>query len=132
MNEILDIEMIIKRQKYPLIYNLGIIIIIIILIFLYKTYYINKGIAKDNHLELLVKLDDIQYIYNNQEITIDNIIYDYTIVHITEDIYVDELYNNYKYVYLKIDQLNNLDNYVYEIKLIKENKKIIEHLKDYV
>jgi hypothetical protein len=139
MNEILDIEIILKKQKYPFVYNIGVIIIIILLIFLYvsftysyKTYYITKGTIKDNYLELIVNITDMKYITNNNIVTIDNKLYHYSINKISEDLYVDELYNNYKNIYLKVDDLYNVNNYVYEIKLVKENKKLIEYLKDYV
>ena len=31
--------------------------------------------------------------------------------------------NNYKYVYLEVNNLTNINNYVYEVKIKKENKK---------
>lgn len=139
MNDILDIEIILKKQKYHPIYNIGYILVIIIFIFIYisyiykyKTYYITKGTIKDNNLELLVNLNDIKYISNNNILKIDNIIYSYHISKISKEIYVDESLNNYKYIYLDVDNLSNIDNYVYEVKLEKENKRIIEYLKDYL
>ena len=45
---------------------------------------------------------------------------------------MDDYLNNYKYIYLKVNDLNNIDNYVYEIKLVKKNKKLIEYLKEYI
>ena len=139
MNDILDIEIILKKQKYHYIYNIGYILIIIISIFVYvsyiykyKTYYITKGTIKDNNLELLVNLNDIKYISNNNFLEIDNILYSYNINKISEDLYVDDSLNNYKYIYLNVYNLSNIDNYVYEVKLEKENKKIIEYIKDYL
>ena len=139
MNDILDIEIILKKQKYHPIYNIGYILIIIISIFIYisciykyKTYYITKGTIKDNNLELLVNIDDIKYISNNNILEIDNILYSYNINKINKEIYVDDSLNNYKYIYLNVDNLSNINNYVYEVKLEKENKKIIEYLKDYL
>ena len=32
----------------------------------------------------------------------------------------------------KYDNLSNIENYVYEVKLPKENKQIIKHIKDYL
>ena len=50
MNDILDVEIILKRKKYSPIYNVGIILIIIFLIIVYilftyqyQIYYISKG-----------------------------------------------------------------------------------------
>ena len=139
MTDILDIEIILKKQKYPLIYNIGFILIIILIVFLYiscvykyQSYYITKGTIKDNTLELLVNIDDIKYIFNQNKLTIDDRLYNYNIKSISENLYVDESLNNYKYIYLEIPNLSNINNYVYEVKLQKENKKIIEYLKDYL
>lgn len=139
MNDILDIEIILKKQKYSKIYNIGLVLLIILLIFIYvsfiytyKTYYINKGTMIDGNLKLLVNLDDIKYVTTNNSLKIDNIYYKYQISKISEELYVDETLNNYKYIYLKVNNLNNINNYVYEIKLVKENKKLIEYLKEYI
>ena len=139
MNDILDIEIILKRQKYHPIYNVGFILIIIIISFLYisfvynyKTYYITSGTMDNGTLKILVNVDDIKYINNNHQVKIDDSLYEYYISQISEELYVDESFRNYKYLYLKINNLNNVDNYVYAIKLLKENKKIIEYLREYL
>lgn len=139
MNDILDIEIILKKQTYHKIYNIGLILIIILLIFLYiscvykyQSYYISRGIVKDNTLELLVNLDDIKYFYNQNIIKIENRDYKYQIKSISEKLYVDESLNNYKYLYLEVNNLKYINNYVYEVKIPKENKKIIEYLKEYL
>jgi len=139
MNDILDIEIILKKQKKTKIYNIGLVLLIILLIFIYvsfiytyKIYYINKCTMIDGNLKLLVNLDDIKYITNNNSLKIDNIYYEYQISKISEELYVDETLNNYKYIYLKVNNLNNINNYVYEIKLVKENQKLIEYLKEYI
>lgn len=138
MNDILDIEIILTRKKYPKIYNLGIIISIIILIFIYiiftynyQTYYISKGKALNNNLELLVDIEDIKYITNNKVIILDGQAYNYIVSSIGNDLLVDETYNNYQYVYLKISNLNTLNNYVYEVKIPKENQKLVKYFKKY-
>ena len=138
MSDILDIEIILKKQKYHFIYNIGFIFIIIILIFFYisfiykyKTYYITKGTMLDGNIQLLVNVVDLKYIINNHLIEINSYHYEYDVIKISEELYVDESLNNYKYIYLKVKNLNNIDNYVYEVKLVKENKKIIEYLKEY-
>lgn len=138
MNDILDIEIILTRKKYPKIYNLGIIISIIILIFIYiiftynyQTYYISKGKVLNNNLELLVNIEDIKHITNNKVIILDGQAYNYMVSSIGNDLLVDETYNNYQYVYLKISNLNTLNNYVYEVKIPKENQKLVKYFKKY-
>ena len=139
MNEILDVEIVLNKNKYHKIYNIGTILILIILIFIYtttiykyQTYIITKGKIKDNYLELLLDIKDIGYFSKQNELIIDNKIYYYEIVSISDNLYIDELYNNYKYIYLKINNLNNINNYVYEVKVKKENKRIIKYLTDYL
>ena len=139
MNDILDIESIIKKQKYSFIYNIGTVLIIILLCFIYisftykyQTYYTSKGNIKNNTLELLVHINDIKYVKNNNVISLDNITYIYNINKISSETYVDDSYETYKYIYLDIYNLNKIENYVYEVKLKKENKKIIEYIKDYL
>ena len=139
MNDIIDIEIILKKQKYHPIYNIGTILIIIVLLFIYitfiykyKTYYITKGTMINGNIKLLVDIDDIKYISNNNILTIDSNNYTYSIKEIDNNLYVDDSLNNYKYIYIKVNNLNNLDNYVYEIKFVKENKQIIEYLKEYI
>ena len=138
VNDILDIEIILTRKKYPKIYNLGILISIIILIFVYiiftynyQTYYISKGKVLNNNLELLVNIEDIKYITNNKVIILDGQAYNYIVSSIGNDLLVDETYNNYQYVYLKISNLNTLNNYVYEVKIPKENQKLVKYFKKY-
>ena len=139
MNDIIDIEIILKKQKYHPIYNIGTILIVIVLLFIYitfiykyKTYYITKGTMINGNIKLLVDIDDIKYISNNNILTIDSNNYIYSIKEIDNNLYVDDSLNNYKYIYIKVNNLNNLDNYVYEIKFVKENKQIIEYLKEYI
>lgn len=140
MNEILDIEIILNNNKYHKIYDISTILIICICIFIYvtimynyQTYYITKGRIIDNKLELMVSLENIKYITNQNNLILDNNkTYNYKIVRISDEIYLDEAYNNYKYIYLEVKNLNNIDNYVYDLKIKKENKKIIEYLKDYL
>lgn len=139
MNDILDIEIVLNKQKYPIIYNIGLLIFIVLLAFSYtsytyqyKAYYITKGTVIDGNIKLFVQIDDIKYFTNNDKLIIDNLSYDYIVDRIDEEMYVDASFNNYKYVYLKVKNLNNINNYVYEIKLVKDNKKIIEYLKEYL
>lgn len=139
MNNVLEIDLILNRKKYSKIYNIFLIILTIILIFIYiiftykyQSYYLIKGKIINNKLELLVNINDIKYIKNNTNLKIDNTIYSYKITTISNEILIDENYNNYKYIYLNIDNLSNIDNYVYEVKIPKENKILAKYIKDYI
>ena len=138
MNDILDIEIILKRKKYSPIYNVGIILVIIFLIIVYilftyqyQTYYISKGKVLNNKLELIVDVNDIKYIKNNSLIKLDDTYYNYSIEKISEELIIDNLYNNYQYVYLEVDGLKEKDNYVYQIKIPKEKQILAKYLKQY-
>lgn len=138
MNDILDVEIILKRKKYSPIYNVGIILVIIFLIIVYilftyqyQTYYISKGKVLDNKLELIVDVNDIKYIKNNSLIKLDDTYYNYSIEKIGEELIIDNLYNNYQYVYLEVDGLKEKDNYVYQIKIPKEKQILAKYLKKY-
>ena len=94
--------------------------IIIIILFLYvintykyQSYYITKGIVKDNFIELLVPINDLKYVTDNKQIILDGKKYSYNVNEISKDIYVDDKYNNYKYIYIDIPGLSSVNNYVY-------------------
>ena len=138
MNENLEIDLILNRKVYSKIYNLTSVITIILLIFIYiiftykyQSYYISKGKMKNNKLELLVNIDDIKNIQNNNILLINNKPYAYKISSIDSELFLDDFYDNYQYIYLEINGLTNIDNYVYEIKIKKSNKTIAEYFKEY-
>ena len=71
MDNLLEIDLILNRKKYPKIYNTSLIILIIIIVFIYiiftykyQSYYVIKGKMINNKLELLVNINDIKYIKN--------------------------------------------------------------------
>lgn len=139
MDNIFEIDMILNKKKYSKIYNPSILIIIIILIFIYiiftykyQSYYVSKGKMVDNKLELIININDLKYIQNNHTLKIDDQTYRYQISSISMETYVDETYESYKYIYLEINNLTNIDNYVYEIKIPKENKYLSKYLKEYL
>ena len=139
MYNLLEIDLILNRKKYSKIYNTSLIITIIILVFIYiiftykyQSYYLIKGKINNNQLELLVNINDIKYIKDNNSLSIDNKKYSYKLTTISNDILVDDNYNNYKYIYLKVDNLTNINNFVYEVKIPKENKTLAKYLKDYL
>ena len=137
MNDLLDIEVILQRKKYSKIYNFGTIMIIILLIFIYiistytyESYYTIKGKAIDNKIELLINPEDIIYIEENSSLELDNITYQYTIDNIGSELLIDENYNNYQQVSLKILNLSSIDNRIYEVSIPKERVSLAKYLKN--
>lgn len=139
MHENLVIDLIIGRQKYSKVYNFTWILLVILLIttyviftYRYQTYYLLKGRMINNEIELLVPIEEIEIIQKNHNLIINNTKYNYKITHINQELYIDEYYQNYCYIYLKVNNLTNLDNWVYDIKIPKENKILAKYLKDYL
>lgn len=137
MNDLLDIEVILQRKKYPKIYNFESIMIIILLIFIYiistytyESYYTIKGKVIDNKIELLINPEDIIYIEENSSLKLDNITYQYTIDNIGSELLIDENYNNYQYVYLKILDFSSINNRIYEVSIPKERVSLAKYLKN--
>lgn len=137
MNDLLDIEVILQRKKYSKIYNFGTIMIIILLIFIYiistytyESYYTIKGKAIDNKIELLINPEDIIYIEENSSLELDNITYQYTIDNIDSELLIDENYNNYQHVSLKILNFSSIDNRIYEVSIPKERVSLAKYLKN--
>lgn len=137
MNDLLDVEVILRRKKYSKIYNFGTIMIMILLIFIYiittytyEPYYTTKGKAIDNKIELLINPEDIIYIEKNSSLKLDNITYQYTIDNIGSELLIDENYNNYQYVYLKILNFSSIDNRIYEVIIPKERVSLAKYLKN--
>ena len=137
MNDLLDTEVILQRKKYSKIYNFGTIMIIILLIFIYiistytyESYYTIKGKAIDNKIELLINPEDIIYIEENSSLELDNITYQYTIDNIGSELLIDENYNNYQQVSLKILNFSSIDNRIYEVSIPKERVSLAKYLKN--
>lgn len=139
MNDIIDIEIILKRRKYPRIYNIGTILIVILLIIIYiiftykyQTYYITYGKIVDNKLEVLIPIEDVQYLKNNSQIELNNKQYNYIIDSISSELIIDTSYKNYQVFYLSINDLTSVNNYAYQVKIPKENEIIAKYLKKYI
>ncbi len=125
-------------KQYTKIYKFNYILIVIILIssyiicmFEYQTYYLFRGRMIDNQLEIKVPVEDIEYFKNNHYLLIANQKYRYKITDIS-NLYIDDNYHNYLYLYLTIPGLSNVDNYIYEAKIPKEKKRMAKYLKDYL
>ncbi len=139
MSNRLKVDLILERQNFLGIYYATylisfIILLAIILLFTikYETYYITKGKMVDSELCIIVKPEDIKFINNKHYLIIEDKEYVYRIDKISNELYVDDNYVNYQYVFLTIYKLSNIDNYVYEVRIPKEKKILAKYLKDYL
>ena len=138
MSDDFELDYILYHRSLPQIYRISyllttiiIIAIIIIFTFKYQTYYVTKGKMIDNQLEIIINIDDLKYL-NRNVLYIDNKKYQFKVKMISKELVIDSEYNNYRYAYLEVSNLTNIDNYVYEVKIPKENKIIAKYLKDYL
>lgn len=142
MNKYIDNQIILNKKITPLVYiyiMITIIItlslIIIFMLFNYKIYYTIKGTVikeEDNYyIKTYIPIKDIKYITSNNFLIIDKKKYTYKTKELKEEYYTDNN-NTYQELILDIElqseyQYNNL---VLDLKLIKENKRVIDYLKN--
>ena len=122
---------------YKLVFILFLLIIIFVIVVLNINYYstINtKGVINvlDNNYYVLINIceDDVSYVINNSYFKIDKKDIFYKIYKIDDDMYN----SNYKIIYLKakLDKEYKINNLNLDIKIFKENKKIINYIIDYL
>ena len=138
MNHI-DVEIILERKikYYVYIYIMIIIITILSLItfailFNYKIYYKVRGIVlseEDYSIKIIVPLEDIKYITKNDTIIIDKEEYKYKIKEIDRK-YITDNKRTYQIIILELNLPNKYkyNNLTLDLRLIKENKKIIKYI----
>ena len=96
MNDVLEIALMVNRQRYAKIYKTSLVLMIIFFISIiviftirYQSYYITMGTMIDNKLELLVNIHDISLISDKHTLVIDNVSYSYKISKIDNKLYRD-------------------------------------------
>jgi len=140
MNRYIDSEIILTRKIKYIVYVYVMIIIIMLLSLIiafmlldYKTYYKLRGlVTKDDssyYIKLYIPLDNIKFITNNNIIIIDNKKYYYQIKEIDSEYFTDNI-TTYQIVTINLDMPNKYkyNNLTIDLKLVKENKKIIDYL----
>ena len=84
------------------------------------------------YMEVLVPVKEVKQIMNHHQLIINSKKYNYEIYKIdTNAIYINK--KNYQKVYfeiLNLDKTYQINSYELDIKILKEKKKIINHLKD--
>lgn len=138
----IDNEIILNRKIRPLVYVYIMILIInilsliiIFMLFNYKIYYYINGTIineEDNYyLKCYIPIDDIKYITSSEYLIIDNESYKYSIYNINEEYFSDNN-NTYQEIILNInlDDKYKYNNLILNLKLLKENKRVIEYIKD--
>lgn len=135
---------IILKRKTSIIIKIFIINIILLIGFIIwgiNTFYYQTFIQLHSkilyfntfyYMEVLVPVKEVKQIMNHHQLIINSKKYNYEIYKIdTNAIYINK--KNYQKVYLEILNLDinyQINGYELDIKILKEKKKIINHLKD--
>lgn len=94
----------------------------------FKIYSCITFIDNNYYLKIVIPIDKLNLITTKNQIILDNNIYNYQVYKIVND----KNDNNSQIVYLKIDNLESsykINNYSVKVKIIEEEKKIIEFLR---
>lgn len=96
------------------------------------SYYINNCIVKEDLLVCSVRYDDIKYIVNNNNLSIDKVNYSYNVYTIDEEM-VKVNGNYFININLEINlKHRNIDNNVLTIKIKTYHKSLFDYLKEVV
>ena len=139
--EFSNISYINKKIKSYKIINFIIIILVIIILFsyfikyelIYSTYgYVIKN--GDYYIKLNVYEESINNVVKGKALTLDNYIYNYTVISISEDLYIDSInMKNYKEVVIKLKEKRDyIVNEILNIKINLGKKRILKIILDYI
>lgn len=130
----------ILQKKLPKIYYLFFIFPIIIMIIIcyldFTSYYQGNFIVKkiDNNFVLTTYIakEDLIYILQSNYFIFNDKKYTYHNIEVSEENYLDDKNNIVKLVYLESDLENIylIDNYIINVKIKKESKKILLYIVD--
>lgn len=138
----IDSRVILNRKIRPLVYIYIMILIIcalsliiVCMLFHYKEYYFFKGtvIEEENsyYLKCYIPIFETKYITLNDTLITDKKTYKYSIKSISEEYFSD---NNETFqevvLNINLDNKYRYNNLVLNLKLLKEDKMVIEYLKE--
>lgn len=122
-----------KTPKILLIWMMFITFIIIIFIMInscitIKNYYRTEGIVSDKGLIIYITRNDLDKVIQLDKLYINNIEYNYKIIEIGNNVFVDSVY--YKEIKLNVDIKEKLliDNNVIDIQFIVSEMTIFEYI----
>ena len=136
MNSNLGIEIILKNDKFSLIYNIKIVIILILLVFIYvifefqyQSYYFIHGNVKDGELELLVNSKELSKIQTRGILQLNGKAFKYKLKKIKPELIMKND-NSYQYVYLEIDK--QIMNQNCDVKISIGKNALVKYLLQYI
>ena len=110
-------------KKIYIIVSIFIISILMIVIFdnEFYDYYEGSATVKDNTITSVVSIYDLKYINNNKNMIIGGSTFSYKIVKI------DDYFEGYKVVSMKLNDYNEVDNLFIEYKIIINKDTILDY-----
>lgn len=143
MNNTLQTE-IILREKIPKIYQTVLYIILIFMLTFLFTLPLNfktfldvnfsvKMLDDKYYITTYIKNDDLNYLLQNNIYEFDNKKYEYKILRISDEKYVDNTNCVIKLVYIdtNLDSKYLIDNFNFSAKIKKDDKRAYEYIKSY-
>ena len=138
----IDSRIILNRKIRPLVYIYimiliicALFLIIVCMLFHYKEYYFFKGTVTEEensyYLKCYIPISETKYITLNDTLIINKKTYKYSIKSISEE-YFNDKNETFQEVVLNVnlDNKYRYNNLVLNLKLLKEDKIVIEYLKE--
>lgn len=115
--------------------TVGIIFVVLIIFIVfrnikYEEFYINNGMVIDsNVVELMVNVDELNYVTTNDKLKINDNTFAYTIISISDVIFNNNNYYQKILLNIKLDKKSNIKNNILKIKIPLSKKTILKYIK---
>lgn len=115
--------------------TVGIIFIVLIIFIVfrnikYEEFYINNGMVIDsNVVELMVNVDELNYVTTNDKLKINDNTFAYTIISISDVMFNNNYYYQKILLNIKLDKKSNIKNNILKIKIPLSKKTILKYIK---
>lgn len=124
-----------KRVRLLNCLTVGIIFIVLIIFIVfrnikYEEFYINNGMVIDsNVVELMVNVDELNYVTTNDKLKINDNTFAYTIISISDVMFNNNYYYQKILLNIKLDKKSNIKNNILKTKIPLSKKTILKYIK---
>ncbi len=115
--------------------TVGIIFVVLIIFIVfrnikYEEFYINNGMVIDsNVVELMVNVDELNYVTTNDKLKINDNTFAYTIISISDVMFNNNYYYQKILLNIKLDKKSNIKNNILKIKIPLSKKTVLKYIK---
>ena len=115
--------------------TVGIIFVVLIIFIVfrnikYEEFYINNGMVIDsNVVELMVNVDELNYVTTNDKLKINDNTFAYTIISISDVMFNNNYYYQKILLNIKLDKKSNIKNNILKIKIPLSKKTVSKYIK---